>query len=760
MESRYPTKPRSVPDLRPRADVPAPGRTIAAAVEDRAVHVRRAVKALANQPLTEGLERWFFRVFEPQWRYGSLRAESEPLPLRAAWMIVNIWLLAQSTGNFDSNLELAEAEKWFRGKHGGYLGELSPLVIGSHAIEAHRNLANIPIDRSLWELLPYILDPYGPGTRMSVMRDPSTKVARDAKRKKGVYYTPADVAEYIVLETIRMAGRDPREVRCLDPACGTGVFLSAICRVVRKMTSSIEMADLFNYARDCLFGFDVSPLAVESCTFVLLHEVYRSALLQGLSPWAAWHTLRLNLVSVDALTVVLSDVIGRDHRAAKNRRSVIRQQLRAQHQMPPVIETFEASPVSVGLKESMKSRFSIKHFVPLAGILPEVENGFEVLVGNPPYSRIGIRDDFPLLQAQYDCIRNHPATGNEYVFPMFIEMMWRLTSRGSSAAGLVTPLSIAYHTGSQFRDCRSAMAMNGGHWRFAFFDREPHSLFGEDVKTRNSIIFRYENTGTPQHGKFASLETGPLRKWTSRTREKLFDGVRYTRIMVNSIDSGIPKLDGPEQAKAYATLMKRTEQLSNFCIRFRSCTPIEASCPNIGPAVFVGSTAYNFLNIYRCLAVNKEHIPVLSTNTVLCIELRDEALANVVFAILSSRLMFWLWHVRCDGFHVPQWFIEEIPFGRDILENAECCNELRTAGADLWQRVQGDRVVSINAGRVSYAYRPLAFGSALDSIDNALIQIAGLEEQFTDVLRSFVRSTVVIDETNGKRGRMRQFFST
>jgi len=49
--------------------------------------------------------------------------------------------------------------------------------------------------------------------------------------------------------------------------------------------------------------------------------------------------------------------------------------------------------------------------------------------------------------------------------------------------------------------------MKGGTWRCAFFDREPHALFGEDVETRNAILFRREVVNDPVRGSRPKIET-------------------------------------------------------------------------------------------------------------------------------------------------------------------------------------------------------------------------------------------------------------
>ena len=71
-------------------------------------------------------------------------------------------------------------------------------------------------------------------------------------------------------------------------------------------------------------------------------------------------------------------------------------------------------------------------------------------------------------------------------------MMWQLARPGRSASGMVVPLSLGCSRRTQLTALRRAIAASGGRWRFAFFDREPHALFGEDVKTRNTIAFRHD----------------------------------------------------------------------------------------------------------------------------------------------------------------------------------------------------------------------------------------------------------------------------
>jgi hypothetical protein len=501
--------------------------------------------------------------------------------------------------------------------------------------------------------------------------------------------------------------------------------------------------DRLGFATRCLYGFDISTTAIESCTFVLLQHCIRDV---RASPWSAWQSLRLNLAASDALR---TKVVGnKRYSAAAQTRADIRRVLLEGGYTAPVQERL---PTESGPQLSL---FGLEdHLPPVGVIFPEAETGFDVLAGNPPYAPIGLRQDRELLGQEYASLR--AGNGRSDLYPAFIEMMWRLTRLGSTST-LVVPLSIAFHQGDQFTACRQAMMSNGGRWRFAFFDREPHALFGEDVKTRNAILFRSERPGDPPRGTSAELDTGPLKKWTSRTRNKLFSTMTYTSLRGVSIADGIPKLCGGEQSLAFTMLSGRHDYLRAFCERVRTCRPHEAMLTAKDPRVFVASTAYNFLNVFRSITLDSTKFP-LSENTVHCLEFGREDYARTVFSVLSSRLTYWLWHVKGDGFHVGGWFIQHLPFGPASF-TPEQARALECLGGQLWQTLQAQRIVSVNKGRQTVAYRPLACERERDAIDEILIDAAKLPKRFNQTLRSFVKDAVVIDDTDARRSHLKSLF--
>ena len=699
-----PTRPK-------RHGSPRAGASLAAATEVRGKPVREAVDALARGLFREKLDEVFSQTFSPE---SELARGLDSLATRTAWNLVSMCLTARSSGQCLPRCGFQEAEMWFRGDVQMPAAWLFAQVPSEDLWEAEQLLNIVHLDSEFLALLPYILEEHGPGSRASVMKDPATASARAAKREAGVFYTPADVADYMVGQAKKLYPGNFLTAKSLDPACGTGVFFLAMLRAAVRSHEGSSGFSRFDYVTTCLHGLDVSGHALDAAAFVLLQECLSEIPSRSLSPLAAWKLIRRNLVEADALRV-------------------------------------DSKRTSTQFFEN-----PLPH---LTQLFPNVSDGFGILVGNPPYAAIGERKDFDSLTPRFASLGGGKVSQRANMYSLFVEMMWRFTKPGCNAAALVTPLSIAFHGGAQYENCRHAMSWNGGRWQFAFFDREPHALFGEEVKTRNAILFRFESVETPKRGEAANIETGPLRKWTSRTRANLFQAIDFTAVDSVEITAGIPKLGGASQAEAFMALKRKLDRFPSLTLRIGTCAVAEALNGEETPKVFVGGTAYNFLNVYRpvCLLPDERGIP-LSESPVHSLEFKTESEACAAFAILSSRLTFWLWHVLGDGFHVAGWLYKSIPFGRDSFTKDEF-NSLSRLGDGLWRKLQEHRYTSVNGGRQTVGFRPLACNEDRDAIDIILAKAAGLKEEFVSELRSFVQKNAVVDSTDERRNHMRKHFA-
>ncbi len=712
---------------RERPSAPGPGSSLVAATELRAVHVRRAVESVQRHFDGHGSVRGAWAaVLASRWLSEPVSSPAS-LAQQAAWALVSMRIVGRSVGALARSASLQDAETWF-------LGNVRPATLLTDALaeftdrEAVHALESFSYDVGLRDLLPYVLDAHGPGSRASVMKDPSTTRSRKAKRAAGSFYTPSDVAEYIARETLGELGRWPGSPRVLDPACGSGVFLKAVLDVTARRMPNL---DRLAFTESCLHGIDVNPLAVEAACFVLLHECllaehHRS----DPSPWSLWHRVRCNLCVADALTFEVVHPEGDRLEALSHVRSQL-----ADGYVPPAPD--EPPPAGVTTLFS-KCR-------PLGQAFPALSAGADVVIGNPPYARMGRRSDGAALERRFASLGTGSVVRSD-CFPLFVEMMWQLARPGRSASGMVVPLSLACSRRAQVTALRRAIAASGGRWRFAFFDREPHALFGEEVKTRNTIAFRHERVGGARVAR-TTIETGPLRKWTSRQRQHLFDTIDFTPIddKAISIAAGIPKLDGVESARVFARLARRTWRLGAMCSSVEACLPGDAVCGGESPVVFVGGTAYNFLNVFR----PHRSLPIQrapwSASSVLALRFADEDEAARGFALLCSRVSYWFWRVNQDGFHVTRSFLMELPFNDGIF-TAFDRGALTRLGSEMWDRIQSQQIVSINGGRQTVAYRPETCEDIRDRIDALLIPALGLDPAFIEHLRVFTRTVVAVNE--------------
>jgi hypothetical protein len=685
----------------PSLGVPRQGHVLATVAEAYGGPIRKAVghlsRSLDRQVLSSDRQSLYgCRCQEPGG--GIVRPVSD----MAAWTVVAAWVTGIATQALSSEANLLDAETWF-------LGDCHQNGLTMHASEraikeAEAALQPIADPIALTDLLPYILDPHGPGSRLSVRHRPETKEARIRKRAEGVFYTPTDVATYMVNETLR----DFQKGTCLptvfDPACGTGVFLRSALHSLRLDAPLVSPLDL---ACSCLYGADIDPWALDATAFVLLCACFDDVAERGIAPVAAWHALRLNLSHVDTLRLdpgkVSPDGGGRISRLD------CRARLKAGCIPKP------SGPVPWPGRLTFYQLF------------PELAEGPHVFIGNPPYADLGSNANLLELSVHFETVAASPRPSAD-VYPLFVEQMIRLSAPDACGA-LVLPLSIACNTGPQFVTLRALLARTAGTWRFAFFDREPHALFGEDVKTRNAIVLWTRRAGETK----TRIFTGPLRKWRGHGRAAMFKNITFTGIETD-ICPGIPKVEGEDQAHALTRLLMQVRLLRNV-VGFGRTTLKETTLSD-GRTVHVGSTAYNFLNVFLKPKITGQGDYPLSENplhALMCASVED---ALAVFAALSSRLAFWWWHIHGDGFHVLQRTIGTIPLG-DVLLNKRYRSSLATFGKTLWKAVRTKPIISVNRGRMSMGFSATPQHDIRMAIDQFLIETLDLGPAFVTTLERF-----------------------
>lgn len=584
--------------------------------------------------------------------------------IRKAWALAAVGLIVAIDRKMP--VELAGALRWFGDSASA--SALHDADVG----EVEAQLSIVASDPTSKDLLPYILDSFGATSRLDVLRDGSRRADRAARKEVGSFYTPSDVADFMV-ESI--AGPTPEDAVWLDPACGSGVFLLAVLRCLERRGKSA--AEVAKFATTNLCGLDLSPLATDFAAFSLVS--YVGSFLE-LSPAETWVKLRANLVAVNALEVTARS-------------------------------------------ESRNGSLSI------AELFGSIEGNLKI-VCNPPYTQSG---QFP-ARRHWDSLRSGRRS-TSLCLP-FVEMGWKFDGLPGDAAAFVVPLSVTTNRSSDHAALRDALSKAGGDWTLLFFDRQPHALFGEDAKTRNVIMFR-------RHAADFSVKTSRMLKWTSRQRSSIFSEDRAVELGSTAIRRLVPKLGTEVEVSLY-------RQITSYNLR-SSTRPELTSIATADIAdgaterdVFVGSTAYNFLNVFRTYPDPRTVGGTFSASKVHRLRFADADLAKVGFALLSSPVAFWLWHVECDGFHVPAWFLEDLPLFDLTFPKADLA-QLSKLGGEVWENSRGNMIASLNGGKRTFSFRPSTGCPARSSVDAILHALIGGDAASRDALASFEEATIKID---------------
>ncbi len=396
-----------------------------------------------------------------------------------------------------------------------------------------------------------------------------------------------------------------------------------------------------------------------------------------------------------------------------------------------------------GLPQAANGLLDNTHISQIKDIFPNIDRqGFDHVVMNPPYSPTCVDKT---LQATWESFADSSPGSEADAHLAFTEMLWRLTSVSGGAAA-VLPLSIGSNTSKAYVRLRTRLVTSAGTKEFLFFDREPQALFGEDIKTRNLILFRHIESG------IQAVRTSRMLKWTAKQRPSIFTRLRLVDISPSQCVQFVPKLGSEAEAQIYSALALSSTRIAAARAAPQTCRTTLHSAEEADRSVrvrsiLVSSTAYNFINCFFAEALPSSPPRPYSRSPLSSLTCPSEDDALAALAIASSRLAFWLWHVEGDGFHVTSDFLKRLPLWK-VFHSQSARTALAEQGRSIWTSAKHTGVGSVNGGRQTYSfYCSFDHPSALQ-VEELLIREFRLGVNVQRTMDEFVRRTVSID---GKR---------
>lgn len=321
------------------------------------------------------------------------------------------------------------------------------------------------------------------------------------------------------------------------------------------------------------------------------------------------------------------------------------------------------------------------------------------------------------LPVAYDCIIGNPpyvSQGkNSNLYISFVKNIIEFSSsKGCSA--LVLPLSVCYSQGTEFVELRKKIQADHASWEFHNYDRSPDSLFGDQVKTRNTIVFR---KAVQRKGK---LYTSKLQRWTSELRGRLFEEISLCDITDISVLKGIPKISCSTEKNAFFQISG-----GNSCIADLIHRPQKND-----ELLVMNGTAYNWLCVYdHCppsLDENEE-MYLSSTSAVYGVKSRNDR--DFCIALLSNRIAYWYWTTIGDGFHFSRSFLTDYHIGKKSFSEKQY-KKIAELGTQYCERIKEFPTVSYNAGKTIVNYSHWEVMDIIEQIEYFLAEGLCLSSDF------------------------------
>lgn len=341
--------------------------------------------------------------------------------------------------------------------------------------------------------------------------------------------------------------------------------------------------------------------------------------------------------------------------------------------------------------------------------LPSV---FDCIVGNPPYVTLGREAN---------------------LFIPFVENMIDYASDNSCSA-LVLPLSICYSQGAKFIQLRERIQSDNVTWTFMNYDRSPDSLFGDQVKTRSTILFRNSLD------RKAMTLTTTLQRWTSTKRDRLFADYELCDISGIPLSKNVPKISHTIEKHAFDSIRQGAQNLQTLFTRRPSDYPL-----------VVNGTAYNWIGAYDHLppSTDENGDDYISTTTKVYY-LSDIESRDFCIAVLCNRIAYWYWIVTGDGFHLNASFLTDYCISKNTFTDSQY-NELCRLGRQYSLCIKEHPTISYNAGKRIVNYDHWHAIDIIQQIEKIITDALNLPEGFTAHLDHWYFNQVHCNRDTEKR---------
>jgi type I restriction-modification system DNA methylase subunit len=212
---------------------------------------------------------------------------------------------------------------------------------------------------------------------------------RQERKRLGEFYTPEDVIDYILDAVGYTSESEIEGKKLLDPACGSGGFLVRATNIfVEKLKShGFDAETILRKLQESIYGFDINPFACHLAeTNLFFQVIYLIHQAKKNNPDFVME--KFNIYQTDSL------------RIPEEKRE---------------LRLFHGEISEYLIDTDVVKRIKLKQ--------GEFKDGFDFVVGNPPYVSYGLRGAQKMTKEQADYLRKYYPKSAEYKISLYAIFM-------------------------------------------------------------------------------------------------------------------------------------------------------------------------------------------------------------------------------------------------------------------------------------------------------------------------------------------------
>ena len=328
------------------------------------------------------------------------------------------------------------------------------------------------------------------------------------------------------------------------------------------------------------------------------------------------------------------------------------------------------------------------------------KNGFDVIIGNPPYIR---RTKIKGYRWQGYQAQNLPD-----IYTLCMERSLQLLNT-TSYFTMIVPVSLQFS--SRYNRLRTLLKSKFDNTWAATFDKQPARLF-EGAHQRTVILTG--KAGIRQPNLFITRFT----RWINEYRPYLFENIHYTNLDTN--------LDNPELYDGWYKFGSAGEkEIIDRLLKYNYT--IEDLTENGQYEIHYKTVTNNYLSIF--LTVPPAHDPIGNPTEQTKVEkilISDLNLCNASFVFLLSKISLLWWAATGDGFDVTKTGICSTPIPRQ----PEILTAIAQHAPAIEDALPGTLEFVKKAGKYYGNYDVRKIRHLTDKIDKLVLRELGLEEHW------------------------------